>query len=148
MIRPNQIKVDLRLHTPTYIQIVQQLQSLFLQGELHRGDQLPTVRQMAFELGINFNTVARAYRLLDKTGFISTQRGRGTFLLELSPSGEQQLRQDVLVELAVNSLEEATRLDFSLSEIARSFAAQVRLWQEKSIKVKDEQDDESNNEPA
>jgi GntR family transcriptional regulator len=46
------------------------------------GDQLPTVRQLAADLRVNFNTVACAYRQLDEEGIISTQRGRGSYILE------------------------------------------------------------------
>ena len=47
-------------------------------GELAPGDALPTVRQLAADLGINLNTVARAYRQLEAAGLVSTRRGRGT----------------------------------------------------------------------
>ena len=59
-----------------------------MSGALKPGDQLPTVRQMAAELRVNFNTVARAYRILDDLGLISTQQGRGTYIWEPG-SGEE-----------------------------------------------------------
>jgi GntR family transcriptional regulator len=142
MMEANQIKVNLRLHTPAYIQIMQQVQGLVLKGVLQPGDQLPTVRQLAFELGINFNTVARAYRMLDKGGLISTQHGRGTFLLDSSLEEHEGLRQEVLAKLTNQYLAEAKKLDFSLQEVAQVFAGQVRDWQkEPSADKPGKQDD-------
>jgi GntR family transcriptional regulator len=80
----NSLKVNLDFNSgiPIYIQIVDQVRALLLSGDLKPGDQLPTVRQLASELRVNFNTIARAYRLLDEARLISTQRGRGTYLLD------------------------------------------------------------------
>jgi GntR family transcriptional regulator len=95
------IKVDLRLRIPIYVQIMDQIKYFIVNGELQPGDQLPTVRQMAADLHVNFNTVARAYRLLDEDGMISTQHGRGTYVLgETSPEGLNQLRRETFEGLA------------------------------------------------
>jgi len=77
-------KIHLDFHSgePLYLQIARQVQLLVLGGELALGDQLPTVRELATELRINFNTVSRAYRLLHEDRLISTQRGRGTYIWE------------------------------------------------------------------
>ena len=75
------IHLDFGSNEPIYIQIVDQVRLQLTTGELNPGDQLPTVRQLASDLRVNFNTIARAYRLLDEAGLISTQRGRGTYLL-------------------------------------------------------------------
>ena len=76
------------------------------------------MRELATELRINFNTVARAYRLLDDVGLISTQRGRGTYIWEL-PSVEtaQKLRQHSLEELARRFVEDAAALGFSTDDL-------------------------------
>jgi DNA-binding transcriptional regulator YhcF (GntR family) len=60
------IHLDFRSGTPIYTQIVEQVKQQVLSGELKPGDQLPTVRALALELRVNFNTVARAYRLLTR----------------------------------------------------------------------------------
>jgi GntR family transcriptional regulator len=123
-----QIKLDFRSNEPIYLQIVRQVERLVASGELHQGDQLPTVRQLATELRVNFNTVARAYRLLDEARLISTQRGRGTYIWE-EPTQEtiNHLHQRGLVDSAKRYLSEAVRLGFSpqeavtaLEELART----------------------------
>jgi len=114
----------MRSEAPIYVQIVEQVRQRVASGELRPGDQLPTVRQMATDLRVNFNTVARAYRLLDEAGLISTQQGRGTYIWE-GPTEEtlKQLKQKSLQELARSYLDEAGRLGYSpedaLAELKR-----------------------------
>jgi GntR family transcriptional regulator len=112
-----QIVLDMRSEAPIYVQIVEQVRQRVASGELRPGDQLPTVRQMATDLRVNFNTVARAYRLLDEAGLISTQQGRGTYIWE-GPTEEtlKQLKKKSLEELARNYLDEASQLGYSLED--------------------------------
>src|SRR6188768_1277535 len=65
---------------PVYEQIVRQIQDRIAAGELKPGAPLPTVRQLAGDLQINRNTVARAYKLLEDRGVILTAGRRGTFV--------------------------------------------------------------------
>jgi GntR family transcriptional regulator len=113
----NKIQLDFRANEPLYLQITRQVQQLVMSGGLKTGDQLPTVRELATELRINFNTVARAYRLLDETRLISTQRGRGTYIWE-QPSEEtmQQLKKKSLEELARSYLNETYQLGYSFED--------------------------------
>lgn len=111
------LDLDFRSNVPLTNQIVAQIQNQLADGVLHPGDQLPTVRALAAELRVNFNTVARAYRLLDEAGIISTQQGRGTFILDKPPTkASEQLRRESLKTLAQRYLEEAKRLGFGKDE--------------------------------
>lgn len=111
------IKLDFRSDVPLYLQIAHQVEQLVAKGDLKLGDQIPTVRELATELRINFNTVARAYRVLDETRLISTQRGRGTYIWE-EPTEEtmKKLKKKSLEELARNYLNETFRLGYSLED--------------------------------
>jgi GntR family transcriptional regulator len=111
------ITLDFRSNEPIYLQIARQVEQLVAQGELKLGDQLPTVRELATELRINFNTVGRAYRVLDETRLISTQRGRGTYIWE-QPTEEtmRQLKQKSLEELARSYKQQITQLGYSLDD--------------------------------
>jgi GntR family transcriptional regulator len=113
------IEVDFHLGQPIYLQIVEQIRNKIERGELKPGDQLPTVRQMATELRVNFNTVARSYRILDEAGLISTQQGRGTYVWK-TPSAEvvRQLRKREIEELIHDTLAEAQKMGYSIEEIA------------------------------
>ncbi|MBV6391040.1 MAG: hypothetical protein KPEEDBHJ_00244 [Anaerolineales bacterium] len=112
--------LDFHSGLPIYNQIVNQVQSQLANGMLKPGDQLPTVRALAEELRINFNTVARAYRILDEARIISTQQGRGTYITEIPPpETTEKLRRESLAELAQRFINEALRLGFSEREISR-----------------------------
>jgi len=114
----SRIRPDFRSRTPIYLQLVERIRQLTLSGDLSPGEQLPTVRALAQELRINFNTVARAYRLLDEAGIISTQQGRGTYILEIPPPEKtQSLREEALASLLSRCVDEASRLGYEKSEI-------------------------------
>ncbi|MGH2522304.1 MAG: GntR family transcriptional regulator, partial [Anaerolineales bacterium] len=116
------VHLDFRSHEPIYAQIVEQVKQKIAAGQLKPNDQLPTVRQLAGELRVNFNTVARAYRMLHEEGFISTQQGRGTYILDQpSPVDPKRLRRARLLELTRRYLEEARRLGYHPDEVQASF---------------------------
>ena len=71
--------------TPIYAQLERGVRAAIATGRLKPGDQLPTVRQMAVELRVNANTVARVYAELERSGVIETKRGVGSFI-SASPS--------------------------------------------------------------
>ncbi|TLN26514.1 GntR family transcriptional regulator, partial [bacterium] len=113
------LALDFRSGVPIYTQIVEQVQDRVWSGALRPGDQLPTVRQLASELRVNFNTVARAYRILDEAGLISTQQGRGTYILEQpSPGAAAALRQETLAGLTRRWLADLARLGYSPADAA------------------------------
>ena len=125
------LQIDFRSGLPIYTQIVGQVQSQVVGGVLKPGDQLPTVRALAEELRVNFNTVARAYRLLDEARIISTQQGRGTYITEIPPPNvTAQLRKEALEALTHRYIHEAMRLDFSKSEISQMVKDQLKAWNE------------------
>ncbi len=124
-----QISLDFQSKAPIYTQIVEQVQGLIAAGVLAPGDQLPTVREVAADLRINFNTVARAYRLLHDEGVISTQQGRGTYVLTRAPPVDaSRLRHAHLLEMIAGWLTEAERLGFRADEVARAWAEQFGAW--------------------
>ena len=123
-----QIKLDFRSGEPIYLQLVRQIEQMVAQGDLKTGTQLPTVRELATELRINFNTVARAYRLLDDVGLISTQRGRGTYIWEEPDDNTlQNLRRMSLEEAVRHALDKLTSLGFSPGEIMEAVQHQVDM---------------------
>ena len=124
-----QISIDFRASEPIYQQIVEQIRLMVANGELKKGDQLPTVRQLAADLRVNFNTVARAYRILDETGMISTQHGRGTYIWE-TPTDEQaqKLRHQGLQELVLNFLHATQLHGYSKEELQQELDKQMAGW--------------------
>jgi GntR family transcriptional regulator len=74
------LSIDSRDATPIYAQLERALRASIATGKLQPGSQLPTVRQLAVELRINANTVARVYAELERAGVIETRRGVGSFI--------------------------------------------------------------------
>jgi GntR family transcriptional regulator len=121
------LHIDFRSGLPIYTQIVNQVQTQVAGGMLKPGDQLPTVRALAEELRVNFNTVARAYRILDEARIISTQQGRGTFITEIpSPNITEKLRRESLQALTKRYISEAMRLEFSKEDISEMIRDQLK----------------------
>ncbi len=124
-----QIKIDFQSGVPIYIQVVERIKHLIATGELEPGDQLPTVRQLALDLVVNPNTIARAYTLLDQAGVISTQQGRGTYVREHpDENGLARMREEKLRGLASQMIVEALSLGYELSEIRDEFETIARQW--------------------
>lgn len=127
------LQLDFHSGLPIYTQIVNQIQSQLVNGILKPGDQLPTVRALALELRVNFNTVARAYRILDEERIISTQQGRGTFIMQIPPPDvSEKLRTESLIELTDRFLDEAERLGFSEREVSQMVRDRLKFRKEAS----------------
>jgi GntR family transcriptional regulator len=124
-------QLDFHSGLPIYTQIANQIQGRVANGMLKPGDQLPTVRALALELRVNFNTVARAYRLLDEERLISTQQGRGTYITEKPlPKVTERLRRESLEGLTQRFVSEARRLGFTQQEIRQMVSDQLKSWNE------------------
>src|SRR5262245_35201241 len=94
-----EFRLDARSGVPTYLQLVQQVRHAIRLGLLRPGDQLPTVKEVVGSLGINPNTVLKAYRALDMEGLVEGRRGQGTFVswtLDAAEPTEHAELQDAL----------------------------------------------------
>ena len=90
--------LDYKTKIPIYEQIQSQVINFIALGLLKPNQQLPAVRQLASDLGVNPNTVAKAYQELEKQGYIVSQTGRGTFISD-SKAALTSLIKDYLSEL-------------------------------------------------
>ena len=124
-------KLDLRSNEALYLQLARQIRSSLSKGELIAGDQLPTVRQLAQETGVNFNTVSRAYRVLEGEGFVITRQGRGTFVWKI-PSREniENAQKQNLEILTRRYFQAVTRLASSPEEVAAIVVKYLQAWKE------------------
>ena len=78
--------IDNMSSTPVYEQIVRQFAGMVLSGEMKPGDALPSVRELAEQLGVNHNTIQKAYKQLDFMGLTATVPGRGSFIGKDAPN--------------------------------------------------------------
>lgn len=95
------ITIDERDGRPLYQQLVDEIKTLIARGELAQGTSLPPVRQVASDLGVNLNTVAFAYRRLQKEGLIRVRHGSGAVVISqtLGTNQEDRLRSQLRTAL-------------------------------------------------
>ncbi|MFH0801434.1 MAG: GntR family transcriptional regulator [bacterium] len=94
------LKIDPGSGLPIYLQIMEEIKLLVAGEALKSGDQLPSVRNLAIELRVNPNTVAKAYTELEREGIIETRRGEGTFVASSGGKIQEKSRLDILEQKA------------------------------------------------
>ena len=124
---PIPISIDARDPTPLYAQLERGVRVAIATGRLKPGEQLPTVRQLAVELRVNANTVAKVYLALEREGVVTTKRGVGTFIAEAQvPRAHEKHRERQLATVTDRYLTEATSLGFTPREVARFLAQRIK----------------------
>jgi GntR family transcriptional regulator len=112
--------VDPRDALPLHAQLERSIRVAIASRRLKRGDQLPTVRQLAVALRVNANTVAKVYTHLERSGVLETRRGVGTFVADPpDPARNQQAREAELRAIVARALSEASARGFSAAELGR-----------------------------
>jgi GntR family transcriptional regulator len=118
------VTIDTRDATPIYAQLERGLRAAIATGRLVQGDQLPTVRQLAVDLRVNANTVARVYAELERAGVIETRRGVGSFVTaspgHAHPARDQERRLRAFV---TRVLADADAAGFTLNELVDALRA-------------------------
>jgi len=99
---------DFQVSKPIYMQIVDKITSEIVQGKRQPGDKLPSVREMAVQMGVNPNTVQRTYAELERLGIVETRRGQGTFVSGNKDLTEELGRnmQDEIIKSFIQKMEE------------------------------------------
>lgn len=113
-------RVNHRSPVPIYAQLVAAVRQGIARGEVRPGEQLPTVRQLAVDLKINANTVARAYQEMEHDGMITTHQGRGTFVVQNPPTFGGEDSRERLSLLVKEAVGEAAALGCAPEEFARA----------------------------
>jgi GntR family transcriptional regulator len=102
--------IDPSSGTPIYRQIVDQVRQAVSSGVLRAGDKLPSVRDLAVDLAVNPNTIAKAYQELEREGVIETPRGKGSFIADREHMLTEAERLRQFAEAADKLVADAYRL--------------------------------------
>ena len=132
---PAIFSVDPRSGIPIYLQLIEQVKRAVALGTLDSGEQLPTVKALALDLTVNPNTVARAYRELERDRVIETSPGRGSFVrADGSPSEVKRAVTDVASSALSNAVRECRSLGCDAPAIRTLLEGALERWfpQEKS----------------
>ncbi len=125
------IRINAESGVPIYMQIVDRIRHLVATGALRPGQQLPTIRQLAVDLRVDPNTVARAYAILDSQGVISTQQGRGTYIAEHPDEARlAAFRAEQLRQMMDHAILDALSLGYRAAEVRAAFLEQLARWEE------------------
>jgi GntR family transcriptional regulator len=126
---PAVLTVDPRSGVPIYLQVIEQIKRSVALGVLGAGEQLPTVKQLALDLTINPNTVAKAYRELERDGVIETSPGRGSFVKANGVAATTKAAAtDVARDALDGAVREAKSIGLSADEIRRLANAAIDRW--------------------
>ena len=121
------LKIDTGHPTPLYHQLERAIRFSIATGKLEVGDQLPTVRQLAVDLRINANTVAKVYAELERLGIVETRRGVGTFVRARHfEAAREKDRERELREIEDHFLSQATHLGFSAKDAIKHLAERLK----------------------
>ena len=113
------IAIDPASGEPLWLQLRNRLVFLIVSGAYPAGAQLPTVRELSGSLSLNYNTITKVYRDLEKDGYVITQRGRGTFVAEVNTQDAQVAEGVAAAELLVDTfLEQCKELGLSEADAA------------------------------
>lgn len=111
------IAVDPELETPPYQQIFEQIRASIERGDLAPDAVLPTVRQLAGDLGVAPNTVARAYSDLQQAGWLVSEGRRGTRVAAKTPAGDRRARLHALTDAVAHFVETLRHRGYTKEEI-------------------------------
>ena len=117
MTRDSLIAVDPELETPPYQQIFEQIRAAIERGDLAPDAALPTVRQLAGDLGVAPNTVARAYADLQQAGWLVSEGRRGTRVATKTPAGDRRARLHALTDAVAHFMETLRHRGYTKEEI-------------------------------
>jgi len=129
-----QIRISIRDGVPIYLQIANQVKYLMASGRLSPGEQLPPVRTLAEDLVINPNTVARAYRELEREGILVTRRGAGVYVSDAGSPLAKREQKKILSERVDMLLAEAEHLNVDLEDLIELMNERKKLLKEKEKK--------------
>ncbi|MCM3877241.1 MAG: GntR family transcriptional regulator [Thermoanaerobaculia bacterium] len=113
-------RLDTGSGVPFYRQVIDQVLLAVADGRLKPGVQLPTVRQLAVDLSVNLNTIARAYREMEIRGIVETQQGTGTFVAHRKPEKKTAERRKALERHVDQFLTTAASQGFTIEEFAEA----------------------------
>ncbi len=114
-------RLDPSTGVPFYRQIIDQVLLAVADGRLKPGEQLPTVRQLAVDLQVNLNTVAKAYREMEIRGIVQTQQGTGTFVAA-RPGAKTREKRKALQELLDRLIANAEAHGIPLEDLVEALA--------------------------
>ncbi|MGD0630739.1 MAG: GntR family transcriptional regulator [Terracidiphilus sp.] len=115
------LRINFSSGVPIYVQLMEQIKHAADTGAIREGEQLPTIRKIAEELAMNPNTVARAYRELEREGVVEVRHGSGVFVAAPQASSAKTVEIRKAGETLRHAVQKGMELGLSESELRRVF---------------------------
>lgn len=93
------LQLDLKSRLPIYEQLVEKIKSMIISDVLKKDEQLPSVRTLAAELSINPNTIQKAYRELERQGYLYSVSGKGNFVSPIDKNEDSEKIRELKTEI-------------------------------------------------
>ena len=122
------IMVDPRSHTPMYQQIIDDIKTRIARGAMASGSKLPSIRELAMDITINPNTIAKAYQELEREGVIEVIRGKGTFVASSTPAEVRDSARRVVRDMLTRTLVEAHHLGVEFIDVGKELERLIADW--------------------
>lgn len=120
------ILIDYKDRRPIYEQVIERFQQMILCGALKADEPMPSVRSLAMELSLNPNTIQRAYQELERTGYIYTVKGKGSFVSETTDAANHK-REELQTEIEA-CMKKAIAAGFSMDEFRNMVEEAIAKW--------------------
>ncbi|MEK3875435.1 GntR family transcriptional regulator [Paenibacillus sp. FSL M7-0420] len=124
-------ELDVRSRKPIYEQLTDKVKEMIMHGILRADEQLPSVRALSSQLTVNPNTIQKAYRELEREGYIYSLQGKGNFVAELQ-QGQSESKRAELKEELLRLMAEAVYLGFTETEISSLYRQVLDMRREES----------------
>lgn len=133
-------ELDVRSRKPIYEQLMDKIKEMIMYGVLHVDEQLPSVRTLSTQLTVNPNTIQKAYRELEREGYIYSIQGKGSFVASFT-GGQDAVMKEQLLTGFVKLIAEANYLGFSDQDVTHVFEAALSQVREGTSTEKDKEEE-------
>lgn len=113
------LNIDPKSGLPIYLQIIEQVKLAIAAGSIVPGQQLPSVRQLAVDLRVNPNTIAKAYNLMEIKGLVHTMRGEGTFVSKRDSKVLERSQEEIIDKIIDQLAETAEKFNTPLKNVLK-----------------------------
>ena len=120
------IKINENSPVPIYLQIVEEIKRMILSGTYSANSRLPSIRQVAKDIKVNPNTVAKAFQELEADGMIFFKRGQGAFVAEISAKDQQMRVIEKLTAQIEELVNNAVKLGMEPEQLTKLFESIVK----------------------
>jgi len=125
------IQINFKSGVPVYLQVAEQIKYLAASGMLKEGDPLPSIRELAKQIRVNRNTVAKAYTELERQSVIETVQGKGAFLSANSSPYDKSVKKEILSQAVDAAIVQAHHFGITDPQLLELFQKRLQEFEKR-----------------